>query len=152
MHAILSALYSGTRTVEVHSAAHADPAYRRSSTGQRLQHTLAYNPHKCIFVHMCLNMCVTEREGRTRGRECRQQWSACLVTRRTRNAERCGQSQFGNSSVGIYFITRWSDSPSLHCHNGFANTTSVKQNTCMRMCVLVEQEKCYNFLYLFLLV
>lgn len=32
----LISAYSGTSTVELHSAAHADPAYRRSNAGQRL--------------------------------------------------------------------------------------------------------------------
>lgn len=45
----LISAYSATRTVEVHSASHADPAYRRSNAGQRL----AYNPHKCLSVGMC---------------------------------------------------------------------------------------------------
>lgn len=60
-HYLISS-YSGTRTVEVHLAAHANPAYRSSNTGQKLQHTLTYNPHKYLAIHMCINMCVTERE------------------------------------------------------------------------------------------
>lgn len=88
--------YSGTRTVQVHSATHADPAYRRSNAGQRLQHTLSYNPHAlvcmylCVTVfvwaYMCVCVCATERKKKvkegTQGffRVCQQQWSGCFLT------------------------------------------------------------------------
>lgn len=58
----LISAYSGTSTVEVHSAAHADPAYRRSNAGQRLQHTPAYNPHSRVFLCMCIIVCVCVTE------------------------------------------------------------------------------------------
>lgn len=90
----LISAYSATRTVEVHSAAHADSAYRRSNAGQRLHHTLAYNPHKRLSVRMCMNasVCVWQRRrDREKGKvgksvyifffhECQQQWSGCFVT------------------------------------------------------------------------
>lgn len=92
----LISTYSGTRTVEVHSVTHADPAYSRSNAGQRLQHTLAYNPHRCLlrctYVCMCVCVCDRERERekerKGKGKEraqgslgvCRQQWSGCFVT------------------------------------------------------------------------
>lgn len=76
-------LYSGTRTVEMHSVAHADPAYRRSNAGQRLQHTPPYNPHRCV------SLCATERVKRRKSVKesssiflcaCQHQWSGCFVT------------------------------------------------------------------------
>ncbi len=105
----LISAYSGTHTVEVHSATHADTAYRRSNAGQRLQHTLAYNPQKCLSVRMCMTVCVcdTEREREREKGESEVEssrifpcvstavvWLFCDSHRQsTGNAPRCGQSQ-----------------------------------------------------------
>lgn len=132
-HYLISS-YCGARTVEIHSAAHANPAYRSSNTGQRLQHTLPYNPHKYIAVRMGINMCVTERERERRkwGREHfsmpQPQWSACSVTivGRIQQMHHDVASHSWNSYDKDRFFSRekpwgWSVSSSLQYHTAIAN-------------------------------
>lgn len=131
----LISAYSGTHTVEVHSATHADPAYRRSNAGQRLQHTLAYNPHKCKLV---VWMCVWKRRRESKGESSRilpcvstgVVWLFCDSHRQsTGNAPLvCGQSQLNFFRDKDRFFQK-PDSPSLQRHHAFAEVWSVEQNT-----------------------
>lgn len=144
----LISTYSGTRTVEVHSVTHADPAYSRSNAGQRLQHTLAYNPHRCLLrcTYVCMCVCVWQRK-REREREKRKRegessgisrcvstavvWLFCDSPRPSAgNAPRCGQSQlnFFYDKDRFFFFPERPDSPSIQYHNASAEVWSVRQS------------------------